>query len=76
MWGAINDFLSTVENYVWGIPLMALILVGGTLLTIRLGLIQVRKLPLALGWIVRNENGGKGEVSSFAALCTLPQPLD
>ena len=50
MWGAINDFLSTVENYVWGIPLMALILVGGTLLTIRLGLIQVRKLPLALGW--------------------------
>ena len=70
MWGAINDFLSTVENYVWGIPLMALILVGGTLLTIRLGLIQVRKLPLALRWMVRNEKGGKGEVSSFAALCT------
>ena len=69
MWGAINDFLSTVENYVWGIPLMALILVGGTLLTIRLGLIQVRKL-LALRWMVRNEKGGKGEVSSFAALCT------
>ena len=59
MWGAISDFLSTVENYVWGIPL-----------TIRLGLIQVRKLPLALRWMVRNEKGGKGEVSSFAALCT------
>ena len=70
MWGVISDFLSTVENYVWGIPLMALILVGGTLLTIRLGLIQVRKLPLALRWMVRNEKGGKGEVSSFAALCT------
>ena len=25
MWEAINSFLSTVDNLVWGVPLMALI---------------------------------------------------
>ena len=28
------------------------------------------KLPLALKWMIKNEEGGKGEISSFAALCT------
>ena len=70
---AINDFLSTVDNLVWGVPLMVLILAGGLLLTVRLGLLQVRKLPLSLKWMVKNEEeaeGAKGEISSFAALCT------
>ncbi|GAB6160699.1 alanine/glycine:cation symporter family protein [Howardella ureilytica] len=70
MWSAFNDFLSAVDGFVWGIPLMVLILAGGLLLTIRMGVLQTRKLPLALKWMVRNEDGGKGEVSSFAALCT------
>ena len=52
---AINDFLSTVDNLVWGVPLMVLILAGGLLLTVRLGLLQVRKLPLALKWMIKNE---------------------
>ncbi len=70
---AINGFLSTVDDLVWGVPLMVLILAGGLLLTIRLGLLQIRKLPLALKWMVKNEEeaeGAKGEISSFAALCT------
>lgn len=70
---AINDFLSTVDNLVWGVPLMVLILAGGLLLTVRLGLLQVRKLPLALKWMIKNEEeaeGAKGEITSFAALCT------
>lgn len=70
---AINGFLSTVDDLVWGVPLMVLILAGGLLLTVRLGLLQVRKLPLALKWMVKNEEeaeGAKGEISSFGALCT------
>lgn len=70
---AINGFLSTVDDLVWGVPLMVLILAGGLLLTVRLGLLQIRKLPLALKWMVKNEEeaeGAKGEISSFAALCT------
>ena len=70
MWEAINGFLGVVDDFVWGVPLMVLIMAGGLLLTVRLGLLQVRKLPLALKWMVMNEEGGEGEITSFAALCT------
>ena len=70
MWSVINDFLVNVDNFVWGVPLMVLIMAGGLLLTMRLGLLQIRKLPLALKWMLQNEEGGKGEISSFSALCT------
>lgn len=65
-----NEILTTIDDAVWGIPLIVLIMAGGLLLTIRVGLLQVRKLPLALKWMVKNEEGAEGEVSSFAALCT------
>ena len=70
MWDAINGFLSAVDNFVWGVPLMVLIIAGGILLTTRLGLLQVRKLPLALKWMIKNEEDGEGEITSFGALCT------
>lgn len=70
MWKTINDILVNIDNFVWGIPLMVLILTGGILLTVRLGVMQFRKLPLALKWMVKNEEGGEGEISSFSALCT------
>ena len=70
MWKTINDILVNIDNLVWGIPLMVLILAGGILLTVRLGVMQFRKLPLALKWMVKNEEDGEGEISSFSALCT------
>ncbi|MGN0368845.1 MAG: alanine/glycine:cation symporter family protein [Wujia sp.] len=70
MWETINEFLTKVDDFVWGPPLMVLIIVGGILLTIRLGVLQIRKLPLALKWMVKNEEDGEGEVTSFGALCT------
>ncbi len=70
MWETINEILVKIDDFVWGVPLMVLIMAGGLLLTSRLGLLQVRRLPLALKWMVKNEEGGTGEVSSFAALCT------
>ena len=71
MWSVINDFLVNVDNFVWGVPLMVLIMAGGLLLTVRLGLLQIRKLPLALKWMIQNEEEAEGEISSFAALCTI-----
>ena len=65
-----NEVLVAIDDFVWGPPLMILIMLGGILLTVRLGLLQVRKLPLALKWMIKNEEDGVGEVSSFAALCT------
>ncbi len=66
----INSVLTSISDFIWGVPLMVLILSGGIYLTSRLGLLQLRKLPLALKWMVKNEEGGEGEVTSFAALCT------
>lgn len=70
MWEAINDFLVKADDIVWGTPLMVLIFAGGILLTVRMGVLQIRKLPLALKWMVKNEEDGEGEVTSFGALCT------
>lgn len=70
MWATINEWLVKIDNFVWGVPLMVLILAGGLLLTLRTRCLQVTKLPLALKWMAKNEEGGEGEVSSFAALCT------
>lgn len=67
---AVNNFLVSVDNFVWGVPLMVLITAGGIIFTIRLGLLQIRKLPLALKWMIKNEEDATGEISSFAALCT------
>ncbi|MBR6400887.1 MAG: alanine:cation symporter family protein [Firmicutes bacterium] len=70
MWQNIDNILKTADSIVWGPPLMTLILAGGLMLTIRLGLLQLRRLPLSLKYIFQSEDEGHGEVSSFAALCT------
>lgn len=70
MFETINNVLSVIDDFVWGVPLIVLILAGGLLLTARLGLLQIRKLPLALKFMVKNEEDGEGEVTSFGALCT------
>jgi len=67
---AFNGALSAIDDAVWGVPLIVLILAGGILLSIRLKGLQIRQLPRALRYMVKNEEGGTGEVSSFGALCT------
>ena len=64
------EILLAINNFVWGVPMMALILLGGLWLTIQVKCLQIHKLGLALKWMFKNEEGGTGEVSSFAALCT------
>lgn len=67
---SFNEILTVIDDAVWGVPLICLILLGGIFLTIRVGGLQFRKLGRALNYMVKNEKGGKGEVSSFGALCT------
>ncbi len=66
----VNSFINWFNGIVWGLPLIILVLLVGILLTIRTGLLQVRHLPRAIKYMVKNEEGGTGEVSSFGALCT------
>lgn len=65
-----TQFLEMIDGWVWGVPLIVLILAVGIYLTIRLRVLQIRKLPKALKYMVRNEENGEGEVTSFGALCT------
>ena len=62
--------LKKIDDLVWGIPLIVLILAVGIFLTIRLSGLQVTKLPMAVKQIFRKDtNAQEGEVSSFGALC-------
>ena len=65
-----TQILDQIDSFVWGVPLLVLIMGTGILLTIRLGGLQFRKLGKALRYMVKNEDGASGEVSSFGALCT------
>jgi AGCS family alanine or glycine:cation symporter len=71
MLSKINSVLVAVDDFVWGLPLIILILSVGIFLTIRLRGLQITKLPLAIRHMFANERSGEdGEVSSFGALCT------
>ena len=70
MLNTLNDVLNNVDNFIWGMPLIILILFTGILLTVRLRGLQIRHLGKALHYVVHNEDAGEGEVTSFGALCT------
>lgn len=71
MLNQMNEFLQAVDQFIWGIPLIVLILAVGVFLTIRLKGLQITRLPLAIRKMIENERSGEqGEVSSFGALCT------
>lgn len=61
--------LNSIDSFMWGPPLITLLVGTGIFLTIRLGLIQVLRLPTALKLIFKARNDGDGDVSSFKALC-------
>lgn len=66
----IEHWLEKVNSLVWGPPLLILLVGTGIWLTIRLGVLQLFRLPLALTLIFKSKNEGDGDVSSFGALAT------
>ena len=66
----LTKVLVSIDDVVWGVPMIVLIMGTGIFLTIRLGVLQFRKLGTALKYMVKNEANGEGEVTSFGALCT------
>lgn len=65
-----DAMLDSIDSFVWGPVLIILILATGIYLTARLGFLQIRHLGKALKFMVKNEDNGEGEVTSFGALCT------
>ncbi|RSD30432.1 alanine/glycine:cation symporter family protein [Vibrio pectenicida] len=67
----LQSLLNTVDSFVWGPPLLILLVGTGIYFTFRLGLLQFRYLPTALTMLFsKNDSNKQGDVSSFAALCT------
>ncbi|NOH79596.1 sodium:alanine symporter family protein [Vibrio sp. RE86] len=67
----LQSLLITIDNFVWGPPLLLLLVGTGVYFTFRLGLIQFRHLPTALKMVFsKDDSNQQGDVSSFAALCT------
>lgn len=64
------DLLNQINAIVWGPWLLVLLVGTGVYLTIRLGLLQMVKLPRALRLIFFARNKGDGDIDSFKALCT------
>ena len=71
----LNLFFQKINGLVWGPPLLILLVGTGIYLTIRLGLLQVFKLPLALKYLFSKDpemasNKAEGDISAFASVCT------
>lgn len=68
---ALHNIFSQIDSFIWGPPLLILLVGTGVYLTIRLGCLQLRRLPLALSLVFgRQDKDQVGDISSFAALCT------
>lgn len=67
------DFERVLNGYVWGTPMIVLLMGTGALLTVLTGFIQFRRLGLALGEVlgkVFSGGEGSGSVTPFQAVAT------
>ena len=65
----INDFFSLLSSFLWGWPMVILLLGTHIFLTFRLGIPQ-RKLLTGIRLSVKKDAGADGDVSQFGALST------
>ena len=65
----LNEFFATLSGYLWGWPMIILLLGTHVFLTLRLGIPQ-RKLLTAIKLSVSKDKGSTGDVSQFGALAT------
>lgn len=67
---AAENLVATLSGWVWGPPMLILLVGTGIYLSILLKGLQFRALPMALRMIFHKEMHGKGDISHFAALMT------
>ena len=65
----INDFFSILSSFLWGWPMIILLLGTHVFLTFRLGIPQ-RKLLTGIRLSVKKDDMAQGDVSQFGALAT------
>ena len=67
---AIEQLIGTLSGWVWGPPMLVLLVGTGLYLTIMLKGMQFTALPLAFKLIMQKDHGSEGDISHFAALMT------
>lgn len=67
----ILDVLMSFSNWLWGVPMLVILVGGSVILTVRLGFVQFRYFPFAMretfGRIFKKSEGGEGTVTAFQA---------
>ena len=66
---AINDFFTLLSSFLWGWPMIVLLLGTHVFLTFRLGVPQ-RRLLTGIRLSAKKDPGAEGDVSQFGALAT------
>ncbi len=64
-----RQIIKDIDAFVWGPPMIAILLGSHVFLTFRTGVIQ-RKLPKAIKLSVTKDPDAEGDISQFGALCT------
>ena len=54
---SIQSALAAIDSFIWGPPLLILLVGTGIYLTLRLGLLQIVRLPLALKLVFGRDQG-------------------
>ena len=66
---ALVSTLNTVDAWIWGVPMIVVLLGSHIYLTVRTGFIQ-RKLPCGLRMMFAKDHDSHGDISQFGALCS------
>ncbi len=66
----MEQLLATMEQAIWGWPLLSLLLGTGVYLLLRLRFFPIRRLPTAMKLVFRSNGRRASGVSAFGALCT------
>ena len=67
---SFDALISSLASFVWGAPVLLLLVGTGVYLTIRLKGMQFRVLPHAFKMVLSKEQAADGDISHFAALMT------
>ena len=66
----LNSYISAINSFAWGPPMLGMLGVTGLLLTLGLVFIPWRKIPYGFKLLFSRDDGGEGEVKPFNALMT------
>lgn len=67
---AVETLMATLSSWIWGPPMLVLLVGTGLYLTVLLKGLQFRVLPLAFRLIFHKDHHHEGDISHFAALMT------